>query len=54
VSGSEWKWYKYQKEQIAGLKNAKHIELTGGHYIHRDQPAIIIKYIKEMYSNTRK
>lgn len=53
VSGSEWKWYKYQKEQIVGLRNAKHIELIGGHYIHRDHPAIIIKYIKELYFNSK-
>lgn len=48
VTASEPKWYKYQKEQVAGFKNAKQIELKGSHYIHRDHPDKIINYIKEL------
>jgi predicted esterase YcpF (UPF0227 family) len=48
VSASESKWYKYQKKQITGMKNARQIELEGGHYIHRNHPDLIIKYIREL------
>lgn len=50
VSASDSKWYKYQKEQLIHLKNARQIELTGSHYIHRDHPELIIKYIRELTS----
>jgi hypothetical protein len=50
VSASESNWYKYQKEQISGLKNARQIELTGGHYIHKNHPDLIVKYIRELTS----
>lgn len=48
VSSSEWKWYKYQEKILPGLKNARHIELVGGHYIHRNHQELIVKYIKEL------
>jgi pimeloyl-ACP methyl ester carboxylesterase len=48
VSASAWNWYKYQKEIIAGLKNAKHIELEGQHHIYKDHPQLIIEYIKTL------
>lgn len=48
ISASDSKWYNYQKEQLIHLKNARQIELTGSHYIHRDHPDLIIKYIKEL------
>jgi hypothetical protein len=53
VSASETNWYKYQKEIIVGFKNARHIELTGGHYIHINHPDIIVSYIKELSSPTK-
>jgi pimeloyl-ACP methyl ester carboxylesterase len=50
VSATESNWYKYQKEQIKDLNNARQIELTGGHYIYRDHPDLIVKYIRELTS----
>ena len=48
VSSSEWKWYKYQDKILSGMKNTKHFELAGGHYIHRNHPDIISGYIREL------
>jgi pimeloyl-ACP methyl ester carboxylesterase len=48
VSASAWNWYKLQKEIVAGLKNAKHIELEGQHHIYKDHPQLIINYIKTL------
>jgi len=50
VNATETNLYKYQKEQIIGFKNAKQIELIGGHYVHRNHPELIIRYIKELTS----
>jgi alpha/beta hydrolase fold len=50
VSASESNWYKYHEKIIAGFKSARHVELVGGHYIHRSHPDLIIKYIKELSS----
>lgn len=50
LSATETGWYKYQKEILTGLKNARQIELTGTHYIHRDHPDLTIQYIKELVS----
>lgn len=52
VSATESNWYKYHEKIIAGFKNARHIELAGGHYIHRNHPDLIVKYIKELTSLT--
>jgi pimeloyl-ACP methyl ester carboxylesterase len=52
VSATESNWYKYQKEQIKGFNNARQIEMTGGHYIHRNHPDLIVKYIRELASAT--
>jgi pimeloyl-ACP methyl ester carboxylesterase len=48
VSASKSKWYKYHKKQIIGMENAKQIKLKGGHYIHRNHPDLIVKYIQEL------
>ncbi len=48
VSATGTNWYKYQTKIITGLKNARQVELRGGHYIHRDHPDLTIKYIKEL------
>jgi pimeloyl-ACP methyl ester carboxylesterase len=50
ISASASNWYKYHEKILAGFKNARHIELAGGHYIHREHPDLAIKYIKELYS----
>jgi pimeloyl-ACP methyl ester carboxylesterase len=50
VSASESNWYKYHTKIISGFKNARHIVLTGGHYIHRNHPDLIVEYIKELTS----
>ena len=52
VSASKSNWYKYHKKIITGFKNARIIELEGGHYIHRDHPDLILKYIKELTLRT--
>lgn len=48
ISASAWKWNKYQKEILDGLKNARHYELEGRHHIFKDHPAEIIGYINEL------
>jgi hypothetical protein len=48
ISASESKLYKFQDEIISGFKNAKHIELKGGHYIHRAYPDLTVKYIRDL------
>ena len=48
ISATESNWYKYQKRQIADLKNAKQIELIGSHHIYKDHPDSIVKYIREL------
>lgn len=48
VSASAWHWYKYQEEILAGLTNARHIELKGQHHIFKDHPKLIIEYIKTL------
>ncbi|MGC1390261.1 MAG: alpha/beta hydrolase [Bacteroidales bacterium] len=53
VSASKTNLYKFQKEEIIGLKNARQIELIGGHYIYRDHTDLIVKYIKELTSLTK-
>lgn len=50
VSASRSEWYKYHKKMVTGLKNARVIELDGGHYIQRNHPDLIISYIKELTS----
>ena len=52
VSASKSNWYKYHKKIITCFKNAKLIELEGGHYIHRDHQDLILKYIKELTIQT--
>lgn len=48
MSASETNWYKYHKKIILGLKNARIVQLKGGHYIHRNYPDLTIKYIREL------
>lgn len=48
VSASEWKWYKYQKQIISGLKNAKQIEIKGQHHIYKDHPRLTVDYIRSL------
>jgi pimeloyl-ACP methyl ester carboxylesterase len=50
ISASESNWYKYHKEQLIGLKNARQVELEGDHYIHRKYPDLTVEYIKELIS----
>jgi pimeloyl-ACP methyl ester carboxylesterase len=50
VSATQTNWFKYHEKILTGLNNARHIELTGGHYIHRDHPGLIIGYIKDLIS----
>ena len=52
VYASKSNWYKYHKKIIIGFKNARITELEGGHYIHRDHPDLILKYIKELTLRT--
>jgi pimeloyl-ACP methyl ester carboxylesterase len=52
VSATESNWYKYHERIIAGFKNARHVELAGGHYIHMNHPDLIVGYIKELSSPT--
>ena len=51
VSASAWKWYNFHEDIIAGLKNAKHIELDGEHHIFKNHPDLIIQYIVELINN---
>jgi pimeloyl-ACP methyl ester carboxylesterase len=53
VSASESNWYKYHEKIITGFKNARHVELVGGHYIHIKYPDLTVKYIKELSSPTK-
>ena len=48
VTASQSQWYQYHEAIISGLHNAYHVELEGGHYIHRDHPGLIIEYIKDL------
>ena len=48
VSATGTNWHKYQAKIITGLKNARQVELRGGHYIHRDHCDLTVKYIKEL------
>ncbi len=48
VSCSEWNWFRFHKKQIRKHRDARHVELEGGHYIHIDNPEVIISYIKEL------
>ncbi|MCX6255739.1 MAG: alpha/beta hydrolase [Bacteroidia bacterium] len=52
VSATESNWYKYHEKIIAGFKNARHVELAGGHYLHINHPDLIVGYIKELSSPT--
>jgi hypothetical protein len=52
VTATESNLYKYQEKIIVGFNNARHIELAGGHYIHRNHQDLIVKYIKELSSLT--
>jgi pimeloyl-ACP methyl ester carboxylesterase len=38
----------YQKEIISGFCNAIQVILEGTHYVHRDNPDLVIKYIKDL------
>jgi len=48
ISATETSWYEYHKKIITGLKNARIVQLKGGHYIHRDYPDLVVKYIREL------
>ena len=50
VSASESDWYKYHEQIIAGFKNARQVELTGGHYIHIKYPDLTVNYIIELFT----
>ena len=39
---------KYQREIISGFSNAIQVITEGTHYVYRDHPNLIIKYIKEL------
>jgi pimeloyl-ACP methyl ester carboxylesterase len=54
VSSSEWNWYKYHEKILAGFKNARHIELVGGHYIHIAHPDSTVIYIRELLSSAKR
>jgi len=53
VSATKSNWHKYHDKIIAGFKNARHVELVGGHYIHIKYPDLTVKYIKELSSATK-
>lgn len=48
VSATETNWFKYQKKQLAGLKNSRQILLTGSHHIYKDHPDTVVSLIREL------
>jgi len=40
----------HDEKIITCFRNAKHIEIEGEHYIFKNHPDMIIKYIKELKS----
>jgi pimeloyl-ACP methyl ester carboxylesterase len=44
-------WFKYHKSILTGFTNARHFELEGDHYVHRNHQAQTINYIKELYTS---
>lgn len=50
VSATAWNWYKYHEDILVGFDNSRHIELEGEHYIFKNHPDLVIKYIIELTS----
>ena len=51
VSATEWSMYEHHSRIIEGLKNARHVELEGDHYVHQKYSALMVEYIRELTGN---
>ena len=39
---------RYQRKIISGLNHAMQLKVNATHYVYRDDPDLVIKYIKEL------